>query len=56
MKFYYNPLSTYAQKALIALYEKQVKFEPIVVNLMTPEGQGGIRESLPDRQGAAIEA
>ncbi len=37
MKFYYNPLSTYSQKAMIALYEKQVKFEPVVVSLMTPE-------------------
>jgi glutathione S-transferase len=47
MKFYYNPLSTYAQKALIALYEKQVKFEPIVVNLMTPEGKAEYEKVYP---------
>ncbi|MES2070155.1 MAG: glutathione S-transferase family protein [Pseudomonadota bacterium] len=39
MKLYYNPLSTYSQKTLIALYEKQVAFEPALVNLNTPEGQ-----------------
>jgi glutathione S-transferase len=38
MKLYYNPLSSYSQKAMIAFYEKGVAFDPIVVNLMTPEG------------------
>ena len=27
MQFYYNPVSGYSQKALIALYEKDAKFE-----------------------------
>jgi glutathione S-transferase len=39
MKLFYNPLSTYSQKALIALYEKDVAFEPVMVNLMTQEGR-----------------
>ncbi len=39
MKLYYNPLSTYSQKVLTALYEKEIPFEGEVVNLMTPEGR-----------------
>jgi glutathione S-transferase len=33
MKFYFHPLSSYCWKVLIALYEKNAAFEPIVVNL-----------------------
>ncbi len=39
MKLYYSPLSTYSQKALMAFYEKGVKFEPEIVNLMSPEAR-----------------
>jgi glutathione S-transferase len=31
MKLYYFPRSTYSQKALIALYEKQVAFTPVIL-------------------------
>ena len=34
MKLFYNPISTYSQKVLIALYEKGIEFEPEIVNLM----------------------
>ncbi|TKB45499.1 glutathione S-transferase family protein [Thalassotalea mangrovi] len=34
MKFYYYPISTYSQKVLLALYEKQVVFEPQLVNIL----------------------
>ncbi|HTD07135.1 glutathione S-transferase family protein [Undibacterium sp.] len=47
MKLYYNPLSTYSQKALIALYEKQVAFEPVLVSLMTPEGKAEYEKIYP---------
>jgi glutathione S-transferase len=47
MKFFYNPLSAYSQKALIALYEKQVAFEPQFVNLMTPEGRDAYAKVYP---------
>jgi glutathione S-transferase len=47
MKLYYNPLSTYSQKALIALHEKQQAFEPVVVNLMTPEGKAEYAKIYP---------
>ena len=33
LKLYYHPLSSYCHKALIALYENDIPFEPIVVNL-----------------------
>lgn len=33
MKLYYNPRSTYSQKALIALHEKRVSFTPVVLDL-----------------------
>ncbi|WP_321389238.1 glutathione S-transferase family protein [Emcibacter sp.] len=33
MKLYYNPLSTYSQKVLIAFYEKGLSFEPFIVDL-----------------------
>ena len=36
LKFYYFPLSGYSQKTLTAMYEKGVKFEPVIVNLFNP--------------------
>lgn len=33
LKLYFHPLSSYCQKALIALYENAVPFEPVSVNL-----------------------
>jgi len=47
MKLYYNPLSRYSQKVLIAFYEKQVEFEPIVVNVMTPESRAAYEQIYP---------
>ena len=44
MKFYYNPISTYSQKALVAFFEKGVAFEPNVVNLMSPEGRASYEQ------------
>jgi glutathione S-transferase len=39
MKFYFNPLSSYSQKALIAMYEKGFQFEPQIVNVFDPAGR-----------------
>lgn len=47
MKLYYNPLSTYSQKALIALYEKGIAFEPHVVDLFSPEGRAAFEKVHP---------
>ncbi len=47
MKLYYNPISTYSQKALIAFYEKGIDFEPNIVNLMDPEDLAKYRDVYP---------
>jgi glutathione S-transferase len=33
LKFYFHPLSSFCQKALVALYENDTPFEPIIVDL-----------------------
>ncbi|MFQ5548267.1 MAG: glutathione S-transferase family protein [Woeseia sp.] len=47
MKLYYNPISTYSQKVLIAFYEKGLEFEANVVNLMAPDERAKYREVYP---------
>lgn len=47
MKLFYNPLSTYSQKVMMALFEKNVAFEPELVNLMSPEGQSAYQAIYP---------
>ena len=47
MKLYYNPLSTYSQKVLIAFHEKEVAFEPQIVDLMSPEGKAAYAQVYP---------
>ena len=47
MKLYYFPLSTYAQKTLIALYEKSVDFEPVLVNLQDETERTEYRKIYP---------
>lgn len=37
MKFYYAPASSYCQRVLIALVEKNINFTPIEVNLFDPK-------------------
>ena len=47
MKLYYNPLSTYSQKVLVAFYETGNAFDPEVVNLFDPEARAKYREIYP---------
>ncbi len=47
MKLYYLPVSTYSQKALIALHEKQVPFESEIVELFDAESRKKYREIYP---------
>ena len=47
MKLYYNPISTYSQKVLLAFYEKGIEFEPSIVSLMDPEAGAAYREVYP---------
>lgn len=39
MKLYYAPASSYSQRVLIALYEKQLNFTAIPVNLFDPQSR-----------------
>ena len=47
MKLYYYPLSTYSQKVLIALYEKQVELTPIVLYPGDPSDRAKLAELTP---------
>jgi len=47
MKLYYHPLSSFAQKVLIALYEKGIDFESEIVNLMDPDSRDAYRQIYP---------
>jgi glutathione S-transferase len=47
MKLYYYPLSTYSQKAMIALNEKGLTYEKQVVNLMSPEERAAFEKISP---------
>jgi len=47
MKLFYNPISTYSQKVLIALYEKGIDFEAEIVNLMDPDARSQYRDVYP---------
>ena len=47
MKLYYNPLSTYSQKVLLAIYETGIDFEPIVLNLFDDQVRADYRKIYP---------
>ena len=47
MKLYFNPISSYSQKVLLAFYEKGIEFEPNIVSLMDPEAGAAYREVYP---------
>lgn len=47
MKLYYHPLSTYSQKVLTALYEKNLDFEAEILMLFDPEVRDRYREIYP---------
>lgn len=46
-ELYYHPLSTYSQKVLIAIYEKNLVFKPNVVNLMAEGERERYRKIYP---------
>lgn len=47
MKLYYHPVSSYSQKVLMALYEKNCPFEPVIVNLMDEKGREEYKKIYP---------
>ncbi|MCB1044055.1 MAG: glutathione S-transferase family protein [Acidobacteria bacterium] len=44
MKLYYSPISTYSQKALMGLYEKNAAFDREVVKLTDPDSRAAFSE------------
>jgi glutathione S-transferase len=47
LTLYYHPLSSYCHKALIALYENDVPFEPVFVDLGDKESSAELRSLWP---------
>ena len=54
MKFHYHPLSSFCWKVLIALYEKDATFEPVIVNLGDPADCAAFTKISPMRKMPAI--
>ena len=47
MKLYYNPLSTYSQKVLLALYETGIEVDQVVLNLFDDQVKSDYRKIYP---------
>jgi glutathione S-transferase len=47
MKLYIFPLSTYAQKVLVALYEKGIEFTPEIVDFSSNEARAAYKQIYP---------
>ena len=47
LKLYYHPLSSFCHKALIALYEGGIPFEPVFVNLADEASSAALRALWP---------
>ena len=50
LRLYYHPLSSFCWKALIALYENGVAFEPQMVDFSNPEQDAAFRKMWPIRR------
>jgi glutathione S-transferase len=47
LRLYLHPFSSYCQKVLIALYERDVPFEPVAVNLGDPDERAALAALWP---------
>ena len=47
LKLYYHPFASFCQKALIALYEKDLAFEPVFIDLGDPEHRARLASVWP---------
>ncbi len=47
LKLYYHPLSSFCWKALIALYENDTTFEPVLINLQDAAERAAFRKLWP---------
>jgi glutathione S-transferase len=46
MQLFYHPVSSNCQKVLLALYENGTSFEPIIVDMFSPQGYREYRETI----------
>ncbi|MEA3009588.1 MAG: glutathione S-transferase [Sphingomonadales bacterium] len=47
LTLYYHPFSSFCQKVLVALYEREVPFEPVMVDLSDPEQKAALERLWP---------
>ncbi|HEX8401366.1 MAG TPA: glutathione S-transferase family protein [Allosphingosinicella sp.] len=47
LKLDYHPFASFCHKALIALYEKELPFEPVLIDLGTPEDRARLQSVWP---------
>ncbi len=47
LKLYYNPFASFCHKALIALYEKDIAFQPVFIDLGNPEHRARLQSVWP---------
>ena len=47
LRLYYHPFSSFCQKVLVALYEREVPFEPVAVDLGDAEQRGALEAVWP---------
>ena len=47
LKLYYHPLASFCHKVLIALYEKEIAFTPVIVDFGNPESAAAFRKVWP---------
>lgn len=50
LKLYFHPLSSFCHKVLIALYENETPFEPVILDLAKPEHDAQLRKLWPPRK------
>ncbi len=47
LKLYYHPLASFCHKVLIALYEKNIAFTPVIVDFGNPDSAAAFRKVWP---------
>jgi glutathione S-transferase len=55
LRFHYHPLASFCHKALIALYENAIQFEPVIVDFGDPKSADAFRELWPMAKMPALE-
>jgi glutathione S-transferase len=55
LRLHYHPLSSFCWKVLIALYEKGLEFEPVIVDLSDPKVRAAFRRISPIAKMPALE-